>query len=642
MFTSLPARFWDEEKNSDGKIIKYHFNNEACHKFFRYKGVYLFKDEYSKDDVCFIQKTNNKLRKLANYEVKRIPIEYLRENYKPITLLNTMHRTAQISIQKLTEGGLSHLNPEFKKAGKNHQLFFFKNIVWKVTRSGIQSLRYEDLKTQVWEEDIIDHHAQALHQKSFEITRLGKEDYHIDILDKNNSFLNYLISTSRVHWKELGLFPYEEKLQLLEKREDLTAIQKEAEREKILKHYRQYREYQKFNITESGISTEELESFSKEFREGLTEKQIEGLSEEQINEQENCLVNKIFTYGYLHHTYKSKDRGWIPYAMEHTVTDSKASNGGTGKSLFFNQAMRAVYASKRNFKSVDGKNKQLIENGFAYTGVTPETNYIVFDDIDEYMDIKLIYNPATNDLTVNNKNGSIFTIGYEESPKMAITSNFGMYHDDGSTQRRFLFVTFSDYYHAKTDNFFEEYKVSDDFNGEQLFDDFDYEMHNKTYNFIAECVQFYLGSVEKINTPMMNVHKRNALQVMGNDFLDWANSYFIDEEKPKVNVKLIKENVHRDFKKDNESDKKLYNWSQKKLFLAIEKWCKFYGYTFNPKSEQNSDGYIRAKNEDNKTKHAIYIKTKGAASNPKVSGLNRDGSNGSTGSQKDDFKNVDI
>lgn len=618
-FTSMhyncaPARFWDAITDDDGKVKKYTINNESLHLFFRYRGIYLYKDKSTdKDDVDFIQVKNNRIRKLYKHEVKRIPIDYLRESYKPIPLINTMHRSAQISLDKLTTAGLNEFYPNIKTSGNTYQLLFFKNNVWKVTKNEITKLNYKDLDTQIWEEDIIPFEPTILTTKSFKITRLGEENYDIEILDKNNSFLNYLINTSRIHWKEVGLIPYQNQLHELENRSDLTDSEKAVQKEKILKHYRDYRKYNQFNIAENGFTQDELNKLPKDFREGLTQKQIEGLTQKQIQEQKLGLVNKLFTYGYLHHTYRRKDKPWLQLAMDYKISDTSESSGGTGKSIFTSQAMRLVNHSRKSYHGIDGKNQKFIESGFHFTGITEQTNYVSLNDASSFLALEAFFNLVDDDWTINNKKGDITVVPFKNSPKISISTNFGMYKIDGSDIRRTIFTSFSDYYHAKTKDYFEEYKVSDDFNGSQLFGDFSKEMTNKTFNLIAECIKFFLSTNEKINSPMMNINKRNALQVMGEDFLDWANGYFSDDGT-KLDRKLVKKEVFDAFKGDNYNNNKLSKWDGKRFYRAIEKWCEFYGYVYNPKEEQNKDGYIRTKDANNKAQQALYIKTKKAAS----------------------------
>jgi len=50
-------------------------------------------------------------------------------------------------------------------------------------------------------------------------------------------------------------------------------------------------------------------------------------------------------------------------------------------------------------------------------------------------------------------------------------------------------------------------------------------------------------------------------------------------------------------------------WSTQKFTKAVVAFCRFYGYNYNPKAFQNSQGRI-SKKIDGTTKEMIYIQTK--------------------------------
>ena len=49
-------------------------------------------------------------------------------------------------------------------------------------------------------------------------------------------------------------------------------------------------------------------------------------------------------------------------------------------------------------------------------------------------------------------------------------------------------------------------------------------------------------------------------------------------------------------------------WTTNKFTKALKAFCRFYGYVYNPKSYQNSQGRI-SKKIDGTTKDMIYIQT---------------------------------
>lgn len=49
----------------------------------------------------------------------------------------------------------------------------------------------------------------------------------------------------------------------------------------------------------------------------------ESLTAEEIDEQKRNLINKIFTFGYMLHQYKSPSRAWAPMAMDNKSAKTK-------------------------------------------------------------------------------------------------------------------------------------------------------------------------------------------------------------------------------------------------------------------------------------------------------------------------------
>lgn len=100
------------------------------------------------------------------------------------------------------------------------------------------------------------------------------------------------------------------------------------------------------------------------------------------------------------------------------------------------------------------------------------------------------------------------------------------------------------------------------------------------------------------------------LAQMGQAFKDWADAYF-DLEGNRVNEFLTKEEALTDFitKTNNKG------WSTNKFTKSLKAWCRFYGFTFNPRAFQNSQKRISRK-VDGTTKDMIYIQTKTDYLNP--------------------------
>ncbi len=323
----------------------------------------------------------------------------------------------------------------------------------------------------------------------------------------------------------------------------------------------------------------------------------EPLSPEEKYEQDLHLINKLYSLGYLLHRYKDPSRPWCVFAMDHKISESGESHGGSGKSIAFK-------APRYFMKSVtlDGRNPKLTDNPHLYERVTEHTDYILVDDANQYLKFNFFFAPLTGELTVNPKNNKQFEIPFELVPKFCITSNYTLREIDPSTERRLLYTVFSDYYHYNSNGeYLESRSPKDDF-GKNLFLDFDEIDWNRFFNLMAQCIRMYLN-FEKINPPMDNVTRRNLMSLMTEPFKNWADLYF-NEQGERLNKEENKKDAYEDFV----ATARMKNWTMNRFTKALRFWCLYQGYTFNPPEIANSNGRIINK-VNNITQEFVYIRT---------------------------------
>ena len=53
----------------------------------------------------------------------------------------------------------------------------------------------------------------------------------------------------------------------------------------------------------------------------------DSLTDDELKEQQQNLINKIFTFGYMLHHYKSPSRAWAPMAMDNKIGEEGECNG---------------------------------------------------------------------------------------------------------------------------------------------------------------------------------------------------------------------------------------------------------------------------------------------------------------------------
>ncbi|WP_281990543.1 hypothetical protein [Aquimarina aggregata] len=565
--TALPARFWDTIYDEKGNFKKYIFNNEACYRFLTYNGFYRFEEESAKEDFGFIHVENGIVKRVKYHHLSGYPTEYLKRKNKPIPLINTIHRTAQLSEKSLAKLPLKTI--DFKDCGYDHQLLFFKNKIWKVTKDGITEHNYGNIDAYIWEDKIINRTVKVNKEKAFTITKDDDGVYDIKINTTKNHFLNYLINTSRVHWREFGDKPFKLKRKSIRETDPIKckALIKEIKEER-----KAYQVTNRFNLEEKGLTPE------------------------QIQEQKDHLINKLFALGYLLHKQKIEDKAWVVFAMDNRISEIADSNGGSGKSLTYEKAVRQILSSN---KYIAGRDKEAVKDKHMYEGISKDTDYVLYDDLDSHFPIGRVFSEVTGEFNVNAKYKAAYTIPFSESPKIAMTSNFGLFKPSSSAERRILYTVYSDYYHYKSELDEEEHKVTTDI-GKLMFSQFDDSEWNDFFSLCAETIQFHLSTNEKINPPLGNVEKRNSLQTMGDGFKEWADFYFENRKDEQV----IKNNAYSDF----ENRSKLKGWTSQRFKKALKEWCKFYKYEFNPDEVLNSQGYNKHNHQGAATEF-LYVKT---------------------------------
>jgi hypothetical protein len=313
------------------------------------------------------------------------------------------------------------------------------------------------------------------------------------------------------------------------------------------------------------------------------------LSPKKVREQHLHLINKLFALGYLMHRYKDPSRPWAVYAMDNKLSDDGESHGGTGKSIAF-KAIRYFMKSV----TLEGRNPKLTENPHIYENVTHHTDYMLIDDANQYLKFDFFYSILTGEMNVNPKHGKQYEIPFEEVPKMAITSNFGLRNTDPSTERRLLYCVFSDYFHHNKDHEYERTWSPEDEFGKNLFQDFDQREWNLFFNTMASAMQLYLNH-DKIDPPMENVTKRNLVVEMSQPFKDWAEQYFTKENY--ADTLVCRKVAIEDFLSKNHGSRRAFGTTNR-FTKALKAFCKFHGYTLDPPVLRNQSGRVIRKYEE--------------------------------------------
>ncbi|MGA0558312.1 hypothetical protein ACO2Q8_16755 [Larkinella sp. VNQ87] len=584
---ALPYQFWDQDVALDrdgtpkmkfGKLLmEYKFNNVHAYNFLRANGFARYRSPKEKDGFCFVREQNNIVSKIEPSSVKDFIHNFLEERRYAVDLRNAMYKTPYLGDTSISN--LGFFEGDFQTYGPDYQYLFFQKATWKITAEAIQEEKSANLEKHIWEHKVIQRPVKIL-PDMLTITKDAEGQYDLEIGPEPALFLKFLIQTSRSHWRKE-----------LEERLDLGLMDRPAQVE---------------YCNDNNLSNDDLKAmlyWSTPERQIEYKKKyqfaIDGelLTNEEIQEQKLHLINKIYAIGYLLHRYKNPAKPWAVFVMDAKISENSESHGGAGKGIL----AKGVYKLLTKVQ-LDGRNPQLVDNKHLLENVDQDTDLIHVEDAHESLPFGFFYAPLTSATTVNPKQKRSFELEYAVSPKWLFDTNFGDRYTDPSSRRRKLYVAFSDYYHENTGDYRESRSPADEF-GMNLFDDFDEAEWNRFYNFMAQCLKFYLGCQDKLEAPLSNLSKRNLIAVMGDHFRNWADAYF-SLEGGRLDQLIIKEDAQEDLFRSSK-----IKMSSQQFKRALKAWCSFNGYQYNPTELQNKQGLIIRKNSENVSKEFIYIRT---------------------------------
>ena len=550
---AMPCRFW--EKVNDGKKIRYEINTLYLLHFLRIHGFGKIVDP-DNDAVTYVQTDGFKVRQISTRNIQDFVIEWAKERKLDTGIQNLILNSTRMSANVFEK--IDSIAPDFTSFSETSQTLFFQNRVVKVSASGVEESTGPAGGVHAWERTVCRHNFKRLEPSFTAQWNPENGSFSLKLNHTRSHYFRFLMNASRIYWRE--------------EFEDRTNPDPKKEAE--------YREQHKWDIASPRLT-----------------------EEEQMEQQRN-LANKLFTIGYLMHAHKSPSRAWGVWIMENKITEEDESSGGSGKTF-----MVRFLKQFKSTETVNGRDKKTTENTFFLDRVTESTDLLLIDDAVKYFNFNYFYSMITDNMVVNYKNARSKEIDFEVSPKLVVTSNFPPPANDGSTSRRILPCVFSDYYHKQTDenDYKESRRIADDF-GYDLYDrKYREEWWNEDFNFIIDCLQFYLQSIPynlMLTPPMENVEHRMRNQTMGENFMAWAEVYFSEISENHLDRPLPKKAVKDDY---DPKDKMTMNLFTRKL----KAFCTNTPHVeaFNP---PECKGWSRGRiirNVLGETKEFVYVKT---------------------------------
>lgn len=566
MQMAMPAKFWKTTENKKSKEQRHSIDTACLYNFLKLNGFYALHDDTQKD-TKYVKIDGYIVRSVTPKDIREFVRQWVIDHVRDLSVLNLVLDTPKLSAGMLES--IDEVTLDFTSFDSSSQLFFFPNVCVRANGAKLDVIKKQNFKFQnyVWDENVIGHDFKLL-DDFFTISRTtdlnGKDVFDIEVNKVGSNLMGYIINSSRIFWRK----------------EMETRFDTDEDRAK-------YRDAHRFDING------------------------EGLTDGEIQEQKRNLINKIFTFGYMLHHYKSPSRAWAPMAMDNKIGDEGECNGRSGKSFFFKVLSLLMKTVK-----LSGRNPKLMDNPHVFDQVTQHTKMLLVDDCDRYLNTGLFYDNITSDMTVNPKNNQSFSIPFEDSPKIAFTTNYVPADFDPSSEARLLYMVFSDYYHQKTEenDYIESRSIRDDFNKDLFSKSYSEEEWNADLNFILQCVKFYLSVADKpikLLPPMENIIFRKHKQDMGANFEEWALVYF-SRDSERLDKCIPKAKVFEDFKANGGRVQGMTAQTFKKKLVSFALTCPWIE-ELNPPEMRNSSGRIVRREEgveNGRPVEMIYLRSK--------------------------------
>jgi hypothetical protein len=172
-------------------------------------------------------------------------------------------------------------------------------------------------------------------------------------------------------------------------------------------------------------------------------------------------------------------------------------------------------------------------------------------------------------------------------------------------------MVYSDYYHqlTETNDYLETRSIRDDFGRDLFTDAYSDADWNADINFLMQCLRFYLSICHeniKILPPMDNIIQRKYRQDIGNNFEDWALTFFA-EDSDNLDKMLVRREVFENYRRFAN----VGNLTMQKFTHKLRAFCHLCKYIeeLNPQEMCNSQKRI-TRRVDNNVEDMIYILSK--------------------------------
>ena len=203
--------FWTKTVNKKTEEVLYNFEYVNCMEFLQKRGFYRIKLKSSAVQFCHID--DKIVRKIDSYEIKDYVTAFTKtlvakdQEYKNV--LNMLYRGGPQYLGPEKLSNLDFCRPLFDRADRSSQRLYFKNVYWEISADGIKEYTLNNMKTHIWEDQLIDSEVSLLKGDFIKVNSKAIENSEFDKtfdvnLSENASrcdFLKFMINASNFTWK---------------------------------------------------------------------------------------------------------------------------------------------------------------------------------------------------------------------------------------------------------------------------------------------------------------------------------------------------------------------------------------------------------------------------------------------------------
>lgn len=237
--------------------------------------------------------------------------------------------------------------------------------------------------------------------------------------------------------------------------------------------------------------------------------------------------------GFMIHSYKNP--AYCPATILNDEIISPNPEGGTGKGILITALQKMI-----TVLTIDGKTFTFDKN-FLYQRVTPETRLICFQDVNKNFDFERCFSILTEGIVTEKKGKDELFISFEDSAKVAITTNYGLKGSGNSNERRRNELEISQYYNKDKTPYHEFKKM--------LFDDWEDNDWHEFDAFIVECCQYYIQNGIVAQT-LINLPEKKLMAETSSEFIE-----FMEDYTPSKGNNINRSTFYEHFKRENPTSK---------------------------------------------------------------------------------------